>query len=113
MDYITFVNKGLSEVKMTCEVYSAVTNEGDGHISCPAKAGDPYPPLPVDRNYVVMNTVDLVRLDEFLLNEEIYLLKIDTYVAFLNILGKGLNITLCWELNECLKREVSSTSRAK
>jgi hypothetical protein len=94
MDHITFVNKGLSEVKMTCEVYSAVTNVGDGHISCPAKAGDPLPPLPVDRwTYAVMNTVDLVRLDEFLLNEEIYLLKIDTYVFhFLNLLGKDLNI---------------------
>jgi hypothetical protein len=79
MEHITFVNKGLGEVKKTCGVISGIENKGDGHISCPSKVGDP---IPTREGYAVRNTIDLVRLDEYLLNEEIYLLKIDVYVFF-------------------------------
>jgi hypothetical protein len=92
MEHITFVNKGLGEVKKTCGVISGFENKGDGHISCPVTAGGP---IPAPEGYAVRNTLDLVRLDEYLLNEEIYLLKIDVYVTlfFNSLSAKDLNIT--------------------
>ncbi|KAJ3225325.1 hypothetical protein HK099_006970 [Clydaea vesicula] len=71
MDKITFFNKGLSETEKTCIVISGNDNLGDGTIKC-LKSNEKF----VQTGYSVRETLNLVRLDEYV-RQDIYLLKID------------------------------------
>ena len=85
MKHVTFFNTGLDKETKTCYVVSIPSNTQNGNVFCP--------PVPTDKftapeGYVTRGEVNLARLDE-LVNQDIYVLKIDTEGYEMNVFDGG------------------------